>query len=71
LQDLLTCPVCRFDYCHIGDVTHVPTSKGSRLVIPVWAECGHSFDIVMFQHKGQTYAAVENIRRSLKEEWPS
>jgi len=71
LQDLLTCPVCKFDYCHMGSVTQTPTAKGSRLVIPVWSECGHSFDIVLFRHKGQSYVAIENIRWSLEEEWSS
>ena len=71
LQDLLTCPVCKFDYCHMDAITQTPTAKGSRLVIPVWAECGHAFDIVLLQHKGRSFVAVENIRRSLEEEWPA
>lgn len=70
-REMLTCPVCGYDYCHVGDVSHQPTGKGSRVVISCWGECSHAFDMVFFQHKGQTLVAIENVRRAEVEEWPA
>lgn len=63
-RDLLVCPVCGFDYVHIGDLRHTQTTKGSYLIISFWGECGHSFDIEVLQHKGQTTLRAVNIRQS-------
>ena len=69
-MDMVLCPVCRYDYCHLGEVSQQPTAKGWRVVMPFWGECGHAFDVVLLQHKGQTFASIENVRRSEPEGWP-
>ena len=67
---LVVCPICRDDYIHVGTVSDNPTAKGSRTVVSFWGECGHAFDLVLLTHKGQSYAAVENVRCCEPEEWP-
>ena len=69
-MDLVVCPVCRYTYIHVGTVSSNPTAKGSRTVVSLWAECGHSFDLILWTHKGQTFCALENVRHTEPEEWP-
>jgi len=64
--DVLVCPTCGFQYTHAGtvdihmaDKTEYTSPSGTRnndwLAISFECEGGHSFKLVIAQHKGYTY----------------
>ena len=75
LYSLLVCPVCSFEYNHIGEPRKVSGNdnydawqgRGDLLVVPFKAECGSEWEICFGFHKGQTNAFVR-IRKSCSED---
>ena len=63
----LMCPVCGFDYNHLGEPTKQPGNdnykadwkgRGDLIVIPISAECGCEWEMCFGFHKGQVAAST-------------
>lgn len=71
---LLVCPVCSFEYNHMGEPRKVCGNdnhdawrgRGDLLVIPFNGECGSEWEICFGFHKGNTNTFVR-IRKSCSE----
>jgi hypothetical protein len=66
LYSTLVCPVCSFDYNHIGKPRRVQggdaylawAGRGDLLVIPFSGECGSEWELCFGFHKGQSSGFV-------------
>ena len=59
----IECPFCGYFYVHCGqpesgDDERMGGMKQGTLVIPFWGECGHRWDLIFGEHKGNTYAKI-------------
>jgi hypothetical protein len=64
----LLCPVCRYECQHAATTwQNVPGhdayragwgGRGDLLIIPMWGECEHSWELCFGSHKGQTFCFV-------------
>lgn len=75
LGDLLKCPICGFEWTHLGVPVMLATDngrawggRGNCLVIPVNGECGHSWNICIGYHKGQNFIFIEADRVETRDE---
>lgn len=72
---LLRCPVCKFDYVHIGRFAEIDThdvaidglGRGGAVELECHCESGHSWRLVFTHHKGRTYSFCRDI--GLREEY--
>ena len=63
------CPKCGFGYVHFDNFSkycdsydpHCCGARNGCLRLPMWCESGHSFDLVITAHKGQTYIFWDNL----------
>ncbi len=69
-ETLIHCPVCGFNYQHADGVTEVDGGdmyeagwggRGDLIRIPFWGECGHTWDLCLGFHKGDTFLFVANF----------
>lgn len=60
----LKCPVCGESFQHAGDYQHIPGrdnyeagwgGRGDLLIIPVWCEFEHTWQLCLGFHKGATF----------------
>lgn len=68
----LTCPICDDEYNHqetpyeiygyenIKNPDPKWSGRGNCLVIPFWCENGHKWELLIGQHKGNTFISVHN-----------
>jgi len=71
---MLVCPVCSFEYTHIGEPRTVNgndnydawSGRGDLLVIPFTGECGSEWEICFGFHKGNTDTFVR-VKKSCSE----
>ena len=63
----LVCPVCGFEYCHFEkpkfkkcDDYSAWQGRGSLITIPCYCENGHTFEICLGFHKGNTSVFTQN-----------
>ena len=70
----LLCPICGYDFVHIQNSINIDGKdsyaggrgvRGSVIVIPMWCENDHSWEVDFGFHKGQTYLSVRNIKERL------
>ena len=63
----LKCPICGDTYQHAGARQHIPGhddyqagwgGRGDLIVVPVWGECEHRWELCFGSHKGETFAFV-------------
>ncbi|MBA3474289.1 MAG: hypothetical protein H0T57_13865 [Rubrobacter sp.] len=63
----LLCPVCGSSYQHTGTPFDIPGQdayeagwggRGNLLVVPVWCEEGHEWEMCFGFHKGETFSFV-------------
>jgi hypothetical protein len=63
----LKCPVCAETYQHAGMQQHIPGrdnyeagwgGRGDLIIIPVWCELEHVWQLCFGQHKGATFVFV-------------
>lgn len=64
----ILCPVCRFEYCHIGEVTEQVSDnyeawqgRGEAVRIHMSCENGHHWTLRLGFHKGHTFCAIEDV----------
>lgn len=64
----LHCPACNFDYVHIGvpeykisDNYDAWQGRGDAILIPMFCEGGHVWKLRFGFHKGQSFAAIEDL----------
>lgn len=60
LRDMIVCPVCGYDFIHVGEIKPLDAERDTGVVINLWGECGHSFDLTLITHKGNTFTYVDN-----------
>ena len=67
----LRCPICSDTYQHAGAYQRVPGhdsyeagwgGRGDLVIVPVWGECGHRWELCFGSHKGETFAFVRRPR---------
>lgn len=67
----LVCPMCGFEYVHFEDAVNdhgtdiagsAWSGRGGVIKIPMWCENGHVWVLRFGFHKGNTYAAMENVK---------
>lgn len=58
--DSVVCPVCGYDYVHVQGTRETAEDKEYRTIISFWGECGHKWDMVLLEYKGNTYAYLDN-----------
>jgi hypothetical protein len=64
----LLCPVCRYSYQHVAATwQNIPGrdryaagwgGRGDLLIVPMWCEQEHDWQILLGSHKGETFAFV-------------
>ena len=67
LEELLRCPICRFEYQRFSDPELISGEdnykawhgRGDLIKIPFFGECGHNWNICIGHHKGQSFAFIE------------
>ena len=60
-ESAVCCPVCEGEYSHIKDVVYNPNGRNQgQVTISMWGECGHTWDIVIYGHKGNAFAYTDN-----------
>lgn len=65
---MLHCPVCQFEYTHISGASIIEgndnyeawAGRGGAVLISMWCENGHSWDVRFGFHKGSVFMDVEN-----------
>lgn len=75
IYSMLVCPICSFEYTHIGEPRKVSGNenyeawpgRGDLLVIPFSGECGSKWEICFGFHKGNTNVFVR-IRKACNED---
>lgn len=59
----VVCPICGFEYVHV-DRSGVESvdfyGKGGALLIPMYCENGHRWNLVIDQHKGWCFMTITN-----------
>jgi hypothetical protein len=72
----LKCPVCSDSYQHVRSWETIPGrdayeagwgGRGNLVIVPMWGECEHRWEICFGSHKGETFCFVrvpDPIRRS-------
>ena len=64
------CPVCGEHYLHFDDPKVIDgkddykakwVGRGDKLVIPMWCEQGHKFELCIGFHKGQLFPFLDNM----------
>lgn len=67
----LKCPVCGLEFVHFDRPLYVEghdnyeadwEGKGDLIVIPMWCENGHLWEMCFGFHKGNTHPIIRNIR---------
>jgi hypothetical protein len=58
--EIIVCPVCGYDYVHVGLVRELVDGKTTRTFIGFNGECGHKWDLVLVDHKGNAFAHLDN-----------
>ncbi len=68
----LRCPLCADTYQHAGRVQAVPGrdsyeagwgGRGDLVVVPIWGECEHRWELCFGAHKGETFCFVRAADR--------
>jgi hypothetical protein len=62
-QSALVCPICEMNECHI-DIANIKIMKGEKtngIVVPMWCEAGHSWDVNITYTKGSVLCCTSNI----------
>jgi len=63
----LKCPVCSDTNQHAGGYQHIPGrdnykagwgGRGDLVIVPVWGECEHRWELCFGFHKGETFCFV-------------
>ena len=63
----LKCPICADTYQHVAAWQHVPgrdnyeagwSGRGDLIILPVWGECEHRWELCFGSHKGETFCFV-------------
>ena len=63
----LKCPICSETYQHAGSWQHIPVrddyqagwgGRGDLVIVPMWGECEHCWELWFGSHKGETFAFV-------------
>ncbi len=63
----LRCPICRDTYQHAGAYQRIPGrdsyeagwgGRGDLVIVPVWGECEHRWELCFGSHKGETFCFV-------------
>jgi hypothetical protein len=63
----LKCPICAETYQHIEPRQHIPgrdnyeagwSGRGDLVILPVWGECEHRWELCFGTHKGETFCFV-------------
>jgi len=64
----LRCPVCSDTYQHVTNSwQHIPGhanyeagwgGRGDLVIVALWGECGHTWEICFGSHKGETFCFV-------------
>jgi hypothetical protein len=63
----LKCPICSDTYQHAETWQHIPGrdnyeagwgGRGDLVIIPVWGECEHRWELCFGAHKGETFCFV-------------
>ncbi len=69
---MVKCPVCGFDYVHIHKPSYQESDdytawlgRGNAVRVPMWCESGHTWELRLGFHKGQTFIAYENIQGNI------
>jgi len=66
----LACPVCGFQYIHLKETRKEDfRGRGGCLMIPMYCENGHQWDLAFDAHKGQINISVENIKDDEEEDY--
>lgn len=63
-SSLLVCPICGSHNIHIDGVKQPKHDHDAIVILELWSECGHSFDLRLQTHKGSTECFIERLRRS-------
>ncbi len=72
----LRCPVCSDTYQHVAAWEVVPGrdayeagwgGRGDLVVLPIWGECEHRWELCFGSHKGETFCFVR-VPQSTQEE---
>lgn len=68
---MIVCPICGFDYVHFNEPVYKKSGdesgvawegRGDAIVIPMWCESEHEWDLVIGFHKGNTFIHNKNRR---------
>ena len=58
-SERLLCPVCSLDYVHFEepymDNKGLWAGRGQGIIIPMWCENEHKWDLIIGHHKGMSY----------------
>ncbi len=63
----LKCPICGDTYQHAGAYQHIPGhddyqagwgGRGDLIIVPIWGECEHRWELCFGSHKGETFCFV-------------
>jgi len=60
-RQVLLCPTCQYDYMHRAGVDLLAAGEFRQggAALHFIGECGHAFDLVIGEHKGKVYLAVQ------------
>jgi hypothetical protein len=66
---IMKCPVCDCNYTHDAGISINIRSdtygawdgRGDCMIIPIYGECGHKWEVCFGFHKGQTFMFLSNI----------
>ena len=63
----LRCPICADTYQHVATWQHIAgrdnyeagwSGRGDLIILPVWGECEHRWELCFGSHKGETFCFV-------------
>ena len=73
--EVVRCPICGDTYVHLSAPQRISgedaykswAGRGDLVVIPMWCEAGHAWDLCFGEHKGNTVAFIRNAREDLSD----